>query len=112
MIQYQLMKPDLRTWVGRVRVVGMMEGISFLLLMGVAMPLKYGAGMPAAVQWTGWIHGILFILYGLVVLMALVNGRLSFGKAALAFVASLVPFGPFLLDRRLAADERNELPES
>ncbi len=106
------MKPDLKTWLGRVRVVGMMEGVSFLLLMGVAMPLKYWAGLPVAVQWTGWIHGILFILYGLVVLMALVNRRLSFGKAALAFVASLVPFGPFLLDRSLVEDERNQLPES
>jgi hypothetical protein len=47
-----------------------------------------------------------------VVLMALVNRRLSFGKAALAFVASLVPFGPFLLDRSLVEDERNQLPES
>ena len=106
------MKPDLRTWVGRVRVVGMMEGVSFLLLMGVAMPLKYWAGMPAAVKWTGWIHGILFILYGLVVLMALLHGRLSFRKAVLAFVASLVPLGPFLLDRRLVEDERSEFPEA
>jgi integral membrane protein len=106
------MKPDLTTSVGRVRVVGMMEGVSFLLLMGVAMPLKYWAGMPAAVKWTGWIHGILFILYGLVVLIALVRGRLSFGKAVLAFFASLIPFGPFLMDGRLAADERNEPRES
>ena len=106
------MKPDLGTQVGRVRVVGMLEGVSFLLLMGVAMPLKYLAGIPAAVKWTGWIHGILFILYGLVVLLALLNGRLSFRKAALAFVAALVPLGPFLLDRRLAEDERNELSEA
>jgi integral membrane protein len=102
------MKPDLKTYLGRVRVVGMMEGVSFLLLMGVAMPLKYWAGMPAAVKWTGWVHGILFILYGLVVLMALLHGRLSFRKAVLALVASLVPLGPFLLDRSLVEDERSE----
>ena len=59
-------------------MVGMMEGLSFLLLMGVAMPLKYFAGMPAAVKWTGWIHGILFIVYCMTVLMALVSGRISF----------------------------------
>jgi integral membrane protein len=106
------MKPDLKTSVGRVRLVGMMEGVSFLLLMGVAMPLKYWAGIPAAVKWTGWVHGILFILYGMVVLMALLHGRLSFWKSVLAMVAALIPLGPFLLDRRLEQDERSERSKS
>ena len=83
-------------------MAGMAEGISFLLLMGVAVPLKYFAGMPEAVNWTGWVHGVLFILYGLTILAALVAGRISFGKSLLAFGASLLPFGPFLIDRRLA----------
>ncbi len=97
--------------MGRVRIIGMAEAVSFLVLMGVAMPLKYLAGFPAAVKWTGWGHGILFVLYGLIVLAALLKGRISFGKSVLAVAASLVPCGPFLLDRRLAEDEAAEISD-
>lgn len=94
-----------------MRLIGMIEGVSFLLLMGVAMPLKYFAGYPEAVKWTGWIHGILFIAYCLAILVALVNGRISFGKSVLAFVAALIPFGPFLVDHQFAPDEAREVAE-
>ena len=94
--------------VGRVRVVGMLEGISFLLLMGIAMPLKYLADMPEAVRYTGWGHGLLFIAYCLVIFLAWTEGKLSFRKALLAFVASLLPFGPFIIDKRLELDEARE----
>ncbi len=97
--------PNWKCPVGRMRLIGMFEGVSFLLLMGVAMPLKYCAGLPEAVKWTGWIHGILFICYCLAISAALVSGRISFGKSALAFVASLIPLGPFLIDRKLAGDQ-------
>ncbi len=102
------MRPDWKTGVGRVRIVGTLEGISFILLMGLAMPLKYLADMPAAVKWTGWIHGVLFIAYCMTIFMALVGRRISFRRSLESFVAALIPFGPFLLDGRLEADERNE----
>jgi integral membrane protein len=91
-----------------MRLIGMFEGVSFLLLMGVAMPLKYFAGFPEAVKWTGWIHGILFICYCMAILTALLGSRISFGKSVIAFVASLIPFGPFLVDGRFAGDEALE----
>jgi integral membrane protein len=94
--------------VSRVRVVGMLEGISFLLLMGIAMPLKYLAEMPEAVRYTGWAHGLLFIAYCLVIFLAWSDGSLPFRKALMAFVASLLPFGPFLIDKRLELDEERE----
>lgn len=97
-----MIAPDLRDPVGRVRAIGKIEGVSFLLLMGVAMPLKYLAGMPLAVTWVGWAHGVLFVAFVLVLLQAWAGGALSLGKSALAFVAALLPFGPFLIDRRLA----------
>ena len=53
----------LRTTVGRLRAAGMVEAVSFLLLLGVAMPLKYFAGMPLAVKFAGWIHGLLFLAF-------------------------------------------------
>ena len=104
--------PNYKTTLGRMRVVGMAEGVSFLLLMGVAMPLKYFAGLPEAVKWAGWLHGVLFILYGLTILVALVAGRISLGKSVLAFGASLIPLGPFLIDRRLAREEAAESASS
>ena len=46
-----------------LRMAGLAEGISFLVLLLIAMPLKYWAGDPTAVLYTGWAHGFLFILY-------------------------------------------------
>ncbi len=80
----------------------MIEGVSFLLLMGIAMPLKYFADFPMAVTWVGWIHGLLFILYGLCVFLALIEGKMRISQCVLAFFAALIPFGPFLIDKRLA----------
>ncbi|HZP15686.1 MAG TPA: DUF3817 domain-containing protein, partial [Nocardioides sp.] len=56
--------------VGRVRGVGMIEGTSFLVLLFIAMPLKYFAGMPEVVFWVGLVHGILFLSYAAVALVA------------------------------------------
>jgi integral membrane protein len=90
-----------KTLVGRVRLVGAIEGISFLLLLGVAMPLKYYADMPEAVSTVGMAHGVLFLLFSLVLLHAVLSERLSFRWAVIAFIATLVPFGPFVIDQRL-----------
>jgi integral membrane protein len=87
--------------MGRFRLVGVMEGISYLVLLLVAMPLKYFADMPEAVKYTGWAHGVLFVSYCILLLLVWIKYKWSFGKAVFAFVASLVPFGTFVLDRRL-----------
>jgi integral membrane protein len=84
-----------------LRVVALAEGVSFLVLLGVAMPLRKFAGMPAAVTWTGWVHGILFMIFGLALLRAMRAGAWPIGRAAVVFIAALVPFGPFVLDRRM-----------
>lgn len=98
----------LRTPIGRLRVIAFIEGISFLLLLGVAMPLKYFAEMPAAVKTAGWIHGVLFMLYLFAVAEVTVRRHLSFALALGALVASLLPFGTFVLDARLRREERAE----
>lgn len=100
--------PSWKTTVGRMRAIGMLEGASFLLLMGVAMPLKYFAGMPDAVKYTGWIHGILFICYCMANLAALTGGKISFRHSVVAFAAALIPFGPFIFDGWFARDEEHE----
>lgn len=81
--------------------IAVLEGISYLLLLGIAMPLKYIAGIPEPVTYLGWVHGILFMLYCILLLVVWVKLRWSFGKVVLAFFASLLPFTTFILDRKL-----------
>ncbi|ULQ51625.1 DUF3817 domain-containing protein [Flavihumibacter fluvii] len=81
------------------RKIGYAEGVSFLLLVAIAMPLKYVFGIPEAVRYLGWAHGILFVVYCYMVVQAAQELRWPFGKIFLAFLAALLPFGPFLFDR-------------
>ena len=81
------------TPLGRFRIVAFWEGVSFLLLLFVAMPLKYGLGIDMAVRVIGMAHGVLFIVY--VVALGLAAPVLGVGRAILAFVLSLVPCGTF-----------------
>lgn len=85
-----------------LRGVAIVEGISTLVLFGVAMPLKYLAGMPAAVRVAGSIHGFLFVLLVLMFLLAIRKVPLSLPAAALGILAAIIPGGPFLYDRHLA----------
>jgi integral membrane protein len=93
--------PLLATPAGRLRVLGFLEGASFLVLLAIAMPLKYLWGMPTAVQIAGWMHGLLFIGF----CMALMETRQACGWrtgwTAVVLIAALLPFGPFVLDRRI-----------
>ena len=95
----------LSTPLGRLRAIGLLEGISFLLLLGVAMPLKYMAGKPMAVSVVGMAHGVLFVLYVLAVAHVMVARRWSIEKGLTAVMAAVVPFGPFLLDGRLRRED-------
>jgi integral membrane protein len=100
--------PILATPIGRLRVVGMVEGVSFVLLLGVAMPLKYLADMPLAVSIAGWIHGVLFV--ALLVVLSIVRQAhgWTLWRSAMVVVAALLPFGPFVIDGSLRReDERS-----
>lgn len=89
------------TSVARLRMVGMIEGVSFLLLLGVAMPLKYFAGIPEAVKVAGWAHGLLFIAFCACLYVAHDERRWPLRWTALVLIAALLPFGPFVIDRHL-----------
>lgn len=95
----------LNNTLGRFRFIAITEGISYLLLLFVAMPLKYFAAQPLPVKYLGWAHGILFVLYCILLLMAWIKYKWTFGKAFLAFIASLLPFGTFILDRQLRKEQ-------
>lgn len=91
----------LQTALGRLRLVGYLEGISLLVLLLIAMPLKYLAHQPAAVRTVGMAHGLLFVLYVFLLLQNTIEQSWSWRKAALGFGASLVPLGTFWADRHL-----------
>ena len=75
------------------------------MLLFVAMPLKYAAGIPEAVKYTGWAHGILFILYVAFLADVFFKYKWTLTRGILAFVASLLPFGTFVLDARVIRKE-------
>ncbi len=88
------------------RKVAVAEGISYLLLLFVAMPLKYAADLPLFVKYTGWAHGLLFVLYAALLVMVWQEQKWKLGKTVLIFLASLIPFAPFVVDKRL----KHEIP--
>lgn len=95
----------LKTPLGRFRAVALLEGLSFILLLFVAMPLKYLAGLPLAVRVVGLAHGLLFVLFLFALMEVAIASRWSLVRVVGAFVSSLVPFGTFVLDARLRREE-------
>jgi integral membrane protein len=88
------------------RLISLAEGVSWLLLFFIAMPLKYGAGWPLAVFVMGRVHGALFVLFIFTLGRAAVEAEWGLRQVARAFLASLVPFGAFWLERRFREEER------
>lgn len=86
-------------------MIALAEGTSFLILLCIAMPMKYFMGMPLAVRVVGSIHGLLFLFYvaRLVKLRTLYQWDNTF--SSLAFIASILPFGTFLFDKYLREKE-------
>lgn len=91
----------IRTPLGRLRAIGLLEGVSFLVLLGIAMPLKYLAGMPEAVRVVGWAHGVLFILFVAAVGEVTLEREWPWQRVLVALVAAVLPFGTLVLDARL-----------
>jgi integral membrane protein len=84
-----------------LRQLSLIEGVSTLILFGIAMPLKYAAGMPMAVRIVGTIHGVLFTALAFMLLIAIRRIALPVRVAALGLVAAILPGGPFFFDRTL-----------
>ncbi len=87
--------------IDRLRLASLLDGVSYLILLGIAMPLKYLAGMPMAVRIVGMGHGFLFVALCVLLFVALVRSRLSFKWCLIVFVCAFFPFLPFFLDRKL-----------
>jgi len=90
----------LKNTIKTFKIISTLEAISFLVLLGIAMPLKYIWDMPEMVQIVGMAHGVLFLLYiaGAVYVSQLLNWSLK--KLAIAVLCSVIPFGPFYIERK------------
>ena len=89
--------------VSFLRSVALLEAFSYLTLLFVAMPLKYAMGMPLAVRIAGSVHGGLFVVFCFALWRVLMTTHWPFSRTTLVFVASLLPFVPFFIDRRMRA---------
>lgn len=96
------MKNLLTTKVGRLRLIGLLEGVSLLVLLGIAVPLKYAYANPSLVKAIGPVHGLLFLLFVLNTLQVGVEQRWKFATTTWkVLLACVVPFGTFYIDRKI-----------
>jgi integral membrane protein len=86
------------------RAVSLIEGVSYVVLLAVAMPLKYIAGVPEAVKLVGSIHGGLFVLFAIALLGAARDQRWALGAMSTAMIAAIMPLGAFWLERQIRTD--------
>lgn len=95
----------LSTPIGRLRLISVLEAITYLVLLFIAVPVKYGADKPVLVQIMGPVHGTFFILY--VIQTLDVRSKLKWDGAMTmkVLVAAVIPFAPFVVERRLRALE-------
>jgi integral membrane protein len=92
---------QLTSTLGRLRLTGLCEGLSFIILLAIAMPLKYLAGKPEMVSIVGMAHGILFVLYIFLTVQAKFHYRWPWKKMFLLWIASVLPFGTFYVDYKI-----------
>lgn len=85
----------------KFRLVALLEGISFILLLFIAMPIKYVLGEPIVVKFIGMAHGGLFLLFLYLLFVTAKEYGWKLPFISMAFIASLLPFGTFYLEKKL-----------
>ncbi len=93
---------SLKTNIGRLRLLALLEGVSLIVLVFVAMPLKYFNDDPSWVQSIGPVHGVLFLLFVVNTISAGIEYKWSFSQTTWkVLLACVIPFGTFYIDRRI-----------
>lgn len=95
-----------------LRWVGLLEGISFLLLLFIAMPMKYMFDNPILVKYVGMGHGVLFILFLVVLFAVCEKQKWTVQIFLMGLAASILPFGPFVFDAKLKKLENAKLNQT
>nr|WP_275067186.1 DUF3817 domain-containing protein [Leptospira bandrabouensis] len=101
----------LQTKLGRFRILAFLEGLSFLTILFVTMPLKYIYKNPEPNKIVGLIHGLLFLLYLVELFQVKVELEWKMKKTLLAALASVVPFGTFIAEKYLYLKSDSEGPK-
>ena len=83
------------------RMISLAEGSSFLILLLIAMPLKYLLDMPLTVKYFGWLHGLLFIVYMFQLLYVGIQHKWGLKRLATYFFAAFLPLAPFIVEKKL-----------
>lgn len=103
----------IKTKIGRLRIIGMLEGISLLALLFIAMPMKYYFGNPAGTRIVGTVHGALFLLFIFNTLSAGVEYQWKFKTTTWkVLLACMVPFGTFYIDQKILSKQAQTEPQS
>ncbi|NML38042.1 DUF3817 domain-containing protein [Chitinophaga sp. G-6-1-13] len=90
------------TQLGRLRLLGLLEGISLLLLIGIAVPLKYFGNDPSLVKAIGPVHGLLFVFFVFNTITVGIAYKWAFRTTTWkVLVACIIPFGTFYVDRHI-----------
>jgi integral membrane protein len=84
------------------RKIALLEGWSFIILLFIAMPLKYMFDMPLAVKYVGWAHGALFVVYMILLLKCWIELNWKFIFVFTAFISAIIPFATFALEKKLS----------
>ncbi|MBW8524442.1 DUF3817 domain-containing protein [Chryseobacterium chendengshani] len=93
--------------VNLYRKIAIIEGVSYLILLFVAMPLKYLFDIPDAVKYFGWIHGVLFLVFIGILIITAFQYKWSLKRVIVYLIASVLPFIPFILDKNLKKEYTN-----
>lgn len=91
----------------RFRILALIEGVSYLLILFVTMPLKYYMGIGILNKIVGWSHGILFVLYIILACEILIRNRISFWQFLRVIIASIIPFGTFFNEKMLKEQQHS-----
>ncbi len=83
----------------KFRFINKVEGYSFLILLFIAMPLKYMAGFPLATKIVGMLHGVLFVLFIYQLITSTLDVPFSKKETFIFFIASILPFGSFYTEK-------------
>ncbi len=94
-------KEQYKKQLGIFAKISFFEGISFVVLLFIAMPLKYSLDTPLAVKYVGWAHGALFVAYAFQLLYVSLTFKWKFTKVVLYGICSLLPFAPFWVEKQL-----------
>jgi len=90
----------------RFRILALVEGVSYLLILFVTMPMKYYMGIGILNKIVGWGHGILFVIYIILAFEILIRRRINFWQFLRVLIASIIPFGAFFNEKMLKEQQQ------